>query len=66
MDLKVCSTTTFHCHQKPKAYQSSKGISFQDIDSLKNKSAGIERVPITCQMSEPVIVIDGEVIVCFD
>jgi glutaredoxin-like YruB-family protein len=54
-----------HC-KRLKQFLEERGVSFQSIDVASDKAARDEMVKKTGQMSVPVTVVDGKIVVGFD
>lgn len=62
----IYSTPTCPYCKRAKEYLSRKGISYTDIDVAQDKEKAKEMTEKSGQMSVPVIIIDGEVVVGFN
>jgi glutaredoxin 3 len=66
MPITIYSTPTCgHCRQA-KDWFKEKGIAYEEIDVSRDRAKAEEMVQKSGQMSVPVIVIDGKVIIGFD
>ncbi len=65
-NVVIYSTPTCPYCKRVKDYLSRKGIPFIDHNVAQDKDATKEMIQKTGQMSVPVIIINGEVIVGFD
>jgi len=62
----IYSTPTCpYCH-RVKEYLSRKGIPYTDIDVAQDREKAKEMIQKSGQMSVPVIIIDGEIVVGFN
>ncbi len=68
VDKKVViySTPTCPYCKRAKEYLSRRGISYTDIDGAQDREKAKEMTEKSGQMSVPVIIIDGEIVVGFD
>lgn len=62
----IYSTPTCPYCKRAKEYLSRKGISYTDIDVAQDKEKAKEMTEKSGQMSVPVIIIDGEIVVGFN
>ncbi len=62
----IYSTPTCPYCKRAKAYLSQKGISYTDIDVAQDREKAREMTEKSGQMSVPVIIIDGEIVVGFN
>lgn len=62
----IYSTPTCPYCKRAKEYFSRKGISYTDIDVAQDREKAKEMTEKSGQMSVPVIIIDGEIVVGFD
>ena len=62
----IYSTPTCPYCKRAKEYLSRKGISYTDIDVAQDREKAKEMTQKSGQMSVPVIIIDGEIVVGFD
>ena len=62
----IYSTPTCPYCKRAKEYFSRKRISYTDIDVAKDREKAREMTQKSGQMSVPVIIIDGEIVVGFD
>jgi glutaredoxin-like YruB-family protein len=67
-DKKVVTYSTPTCPycKRAKEYLSQKGISYTDIDVAQDREKAREMAEKSGQMSVPVIIIDGEIVVGFN
>ncbi len=65
-NVKIFSTPTCPYCIQAKAYLTSKGISYENVDVSADEAGLNEMMRLSGQMGVPVLVIDGEVIVGFD
>jgi glutaredoxin 3 len=66
VNVKIFSTPTCpHCIHA-KAYLTSQGISYENVDVASDEKGLQEMMRLSGQMGVPVLVIDGDVIVGFD
>ncbi len=62
----IYSTPTCPYCKRAKEYLSRKGISYTDIDVAQDREKAKEMTEKSGQMSVPVIIIDGEIVVGFN
>ena len=62
----IYSTPTCPYCKRAKEYLSQKGISYTDIDVAQDREKAREMAEKSGQMSVPVIIIDGEIVVGFN
>ena len=62
----IYSTPTCPYCKRAKEYFSRKGVSYTDIDVAQDREKAKEMTQKSGQMSVPVIIIDGEIVVGFD
>ena len=62
----IYSTPTCPYCKRAKEYLSRKGISYTDIDVAQDREKAKEMTQKSGQMSVPVIIIDGEIVVGFN
>ncbi len=62
----IYSTPTCPYCKRAKEYLSRKGIPYTDIDVAQDKEKAKEMTQKSGQMSVPVIIIDGEIVVGFN
>ena len=62
----IYSTPTCPYCKRAKEYFSRKGISYTDIDVAQDREKAKEMTQKSGQMSVPVIIIDGEIVVGFN
>ena len=65
-EVVIYSTPTWPFCKRAKEYLSQKGITYQERDVAGDREAAKEMIEKSKQMSVPVIIIDGEILVGFN